>query len=203
MAIVSHRFGFIFCKTRKTAGTSLEVYLARRCAPTDIVTPIIPPNPEHQPRNHRGKTFYGHMPLVEVREQLGESFQRYYRFCVERHPVDKCISHYAMLTQSPEHRKDGGPRSWDEYVRRRKFPVDIGKYTAPDGEVLVDRIYRYEALDLMLGDLSARFGWPNEPLNVREKTGFRGQAPAMEDVTDQQREIIFEAFEPSLRLAPY
>ena len=57
MAIVSHKFGFIFCKTRKTAGTSLEVYLGRRCGPEDIVTPILPPNPEHQPRNHRGKTF--------------------------------------------------------------------------------------------------------------------------------------------------
>ncbi len=203
MAIVSHKHGFIFCKTRKTAGTSLEVYLARRCGPTDIVTPIRPPNPAHEPRNHRGKKFYGHMPLAEVRGLLGDSFQRYFKFCVERHPVDKCISHYAMLSKSPEHRKDSGPRSWDDYVNRRKFPVDIDKYTAGDGEVLVDKIYRYEELDAMLAELSARFSWPDEPLDVREKAGFRDEAPAVEDVTERQRTIIFNAFEPSLRLTPY
>ncbi|HEY5410984.1 MAG TPA: sulfotransferase family 2 domain-containing protein [Caulobacteraceae bacterium] len=203
MAIVSHELGFIFCKTRKTAGTSLEVYLARRCGPADVVTPIHPPNPEHQPRNHRGKKLYGHMPMAELKEILGDSFQRYFKFCVERHPVDKCISHYAMLTQSPAHRNLSKPSSWDEYVNRRKFPMDFNKYTTEDGRLLVDKIYRYEDLDSMLAELSSRFGWPNESLDVYEKAGFRDLAPTVEDVTDRQREIIFEAFQPSLQVAPY
>ena len=203
MAIVSHQFGFIFCKTRKTAGTSLEVFLARRCGPTDIVTPIYPPNPEHRPRNHCGELFRNHMSMSDIREIIGEPFQHYFKFCVERHPVDKCISDYAMLTHSPAHRNLWKPASWDEYVNRRKFPVDIHKYTAPDGQVLVDKIYRYEELDLMLADLSTRFGWPNEPLNAHEKTGFRQLAPSVEEVTERQREIIFKAFRRSLQLVPY
>ncbi len=201
MTIVSHQFGFIFCKTRKTAGTSLEVYLGQRCGPRDVVTPITPPNPLHHARNNRG--FNNHMPLSKVKAILGDDFGRYFKFCVERHPVEKCISHYAMLAYSPEHRKPGPRRSWDDYVRKGHFPMDYGMYTSEEGELLVDRIYRYEELDGMLAELAERFGWPYEPLGVREKTGFRGEAPTVGDVTERQRQIIFEAFRPTLALVPY
>ena len=64
MAIISYRHKFIFVKTVKTAGTSIEVHLAAKCGPKDIVTPIIPSNPDHQPRNFdgEGKIFRNHMP---------------------------------------------------------------------------------------------------------------------------------------------
>lgn len=38
--ILSHRHRFIFIKTSKTAGTSLEIALSRFCGPDDIITPI-------------------------------------------------------------------------------------------------------------------------------------------------------------------
>jgi hypothetical protein len=38
--IVCHRYKFIFLKTRKTAGSSLEIALSRLCDRRDIVTPI-------------------------------------------------------------------------------------------------------------------------------------------------------------------
>ena len=40
--IVSHRHRFVFLKTRKTASTSIEVFLRRFCGPEDIVTPVTP-----------------------------------------------------------------------------------------------------------------------------------------------------------------
>ena len=40
--IVCHRHRFVFLKTVKTAGTSVEVFLRRFCGPQDIVTPITP-----------------------------------------------------------------------------------------------------------------------------------------------------------------
>lgn len=39
MAIISHRHKFIFLKTRKTAGSSLEIALARICGPEDLMCP--------------------------------------------------------------------------------------------------------------------------------------------------------------------
>jgi hypothetical protein len=40
--ILSHKHKFIFIKTTKTAGTSVEVYLSQFCGPEDIITPISP-----------------------------------------------------------------------------------------------------------------------------------------------------------------
>ena len=38
--IVSHKHKFIFLKTQKTAGTSIEIALSKHCGPDDIITPI-------------------------------------------------------------------------------------------------------------------------------------------------------------------
>ena len=38
--IVSHKNRFIFLKTRKTAGTSIEISLRPYCGPDDIITRI-------------------------------------------------------------------------------------------------------------------------------------------------------------------
>ncbi len=51
--IVSHEHRFIFIKTRKTAGTSIEVALSQIAGDDAIVTPIDPPEPQHDPRNYR------------------------------------------------------------------------------------------------------------------------------------------------------
>ena len=39
--IISHEHKFIFLKTRKTAGTSIELALSQLCGPDDIITPIV------------------------------------------------------------------------------------------------------------------------------------------------------------------
>ena len=38
--IISHKYKFIFLKTKKTAGTSIEISLSRYCGNNDIITPI-------------------------------------------------------------------------------------------------------------------------------------------------------------------
>src|SRR4051794_33418847 len=52
--IVSHQHRFIFVKTRKTAGTSVEVALSEVAGDDAIVTPIEPAEPGHEPRNWEG-----------------------------------------------------------------------------------------------------------------------------------------------------
>jgi hypothetical protein len=69
MTIISFSHNFIFVKTRKTAGTSLEVHLAQQCADDDIISPIYPETSVHKPRNYIQQTglitFYNHMAATE------------------------------------------------------------------------------------------------------------------------------------------
>ncbi len=39
--IISHKHKFIFLKTRKTAGTSIEIFLSQHCGKDDIITPLV------------------------------------------------------------------------------------------------------------------------------------------------------------------
>ncbi|MBK5935442.1 sulfotransferase family 2 domain-containing protein [Halorhodospira halophila] len=40
MTVISHRHQFVFIKTRKTAGSSLELALAKHAGPDDVITPV-------------------------------------------------------------------------------------------------------------------------------------------------------------------
>ena len=40
--IISHKYRFIFIKTVKTAGTSIEIARSRFCGDRDVITPISP-----------------------------------------------------------------------------------------------------------------------------------------------------------------
>jgi len=63
--VISHRHRFIFVKTARTAGTSIEIFLSTHCGPEDVLTPFSAPEPGHQPRNFRG----AFNPLPELIER--------------------------------------------------------------------------------------------------------------------------------------
>jgi Sulfotransferase family len=121
--IISHSRKFIFIKTLKTAGTSLEIVLSRYCGPDDIVTPLIPEEEKQRAaaggvgaRNYGfepsksswtrvlrsrlsgrpvGNRFREHSPAWYVRREIGpEIWDSYFKFGVVRHPVDRCLSRF-------------------------------------------------------------------------------------------------------------
>lgn len=199
--IVSHRFRCIFIKTVKTAGTSIEVFLARHCGPDDIVTPIIPPLPGHEPRNHEG--FRNHMPAHAVRSAVGpEVWNSYRTFCVERNPWDKVLSHFHMLRA----RGECGP-SLDDYLRKGALPFNLPKYTEPGDEsaVIVDEVLRYESLGTGLAGVFGALGIPFDgDLGVRAKGEYRTDRRHYREVySPAQAERVRQAFAPEIRLHGY
>jgi hypothetical protein len=226
--ILSHKYKFIFIKTAKTAGTSIEVLLSKHCGPEDIVTPIAPTVEGHQPRNYEGfispvpeilqrpgklfsvlrhaitsrDKFYNHMPAREVRNRVGSDvWNRYFKFCVERNPWDKVLSHYYMHAA-----REGGSLSLDEYLARGRFPINYFRYTDRSGtKIIVDRILRYENLVAELSEVFSQLQIPFDgTLGATAKSGYRSDRRQYQEVfNDEQRKIVERAFAKEIELHGY
>lgn len=226
--IISHRHRFIFVKTAKTAGSSVEVFLSSICADEDVVTPLNPPEEGHQPRNHSGlfnpwrellsgnrKTrritlrdwrnqarYWSHLPARLAVCRLGkERWCSYFKFSVERNPWDKTLSHYHMVNTMR-----GGGLDFDAYLKKRKFCWNHPIYTDWDGRtLLVDRILRYEFLDIELGEICRHLGLPYPgKLLPRSKGGLRKDRRHYREVyTPEQAGVVKQAFEREISLHGY
>lgn len=200
--LISHQYRFIFIKTRKTAGTSIEVDLSRILGEADVVTPITPPEDGHVARNYqtpRG-VFHNHIRARDVRGIVGrKTFNSYFKFCVEREPVDKSVSHFFMRKKSPVHNRNNGEMTWAEYLKRRDFPTDHDKYTDLFGGLIVDRILRYEDLGNELARVADELGFPFTGLGTKAKSGFREDHPISRD----ERRVIYDGFKRSLKYTGY
>ena len=208
MTIISFSHNFIFIKTWKTASTSLEVYLSQECTEGDIVTPIYPENPTHKPRNYVMRNcaiIFNHMPASQICNQFPNTFGQSYKFSFERHPIDKCLSHFAMLLNSPFHHEEGKPTTWEKYLERGNFPIDTDLYTDGEGKLIIDRLYKYEQMNEALADIAVRTGIKNRPLSIKEKSGFRYNIPTFPEVIARkdQCKVIWKAFEDTLRFVDY
>jgi hypothetical protein len=167
--IISHKYKFIFIKTYKTAGTSLEAYLSDYCGEDDVITEIFPPVSGHWPRN--AESFYNHMPAVEVRHRVGEAlWHSYFKFCVERNPWEKVLSFYWM-----ERSRNGEGLDFDEFLARDQIGFNWPLYADECGESpIIDRILRYERLGDDLTKLFKELGVPwAGSLEYRAKSEYR------------------------------
>jgi len=226
--IISHQHRFIFIKTQKTAGTSLELHLAPFLDRGDVITTL-----EVQARNWRGfynplppllaarglrqryrelrrfvglKKFPGHMPAHEVRRLLPAAvWDGYFKFCVERNPWDKTLSMYHFLTKFSlgHHHPD---MSFDEYLATGKLPLDFDMYTDPaNGEVIVDEVLKFETLQQDLARILPKIGIPTDgQMTEKANAEFRNDRRSYSEVySPQQAEVVRQAFRRETELLGY
>lgn len=225
--IISHKHKFIFIKTAKTAGTSIEIFLSKHCGENDIVTPFGAPAEGHVPRNYKGlwnpipemllskgrdrlrvlsrllkrRKFYNHIAAKFVRTMVPKDiWNGYFKFCVDRNPWDKTLSHYHMIKQWK-----GGQLSFERYIRRGKFALNFPMYTDSRGNLLVDRVVKYESLTAELAQIFQQLGIPFEgSLGVKAKSEYRkDRTPYQQVFKDDQRKIIERAFRREIEMHGY
>ena len=189
--LLSHRHRFIYTKTLKTAGTSVEIYFEDACIPADMeidqghhigetVTPagVI----GYRGPAPAGSTWYNHMCAREIRELVGGAvWDGYYKFCVVRNPFDKVVSYWWFTVNSKQQYqyKDADfarVRSdfADWCVTRSGDAVDRDTYVI-DGRLAMDFFIKYESLLDGLAQVCRRVCYPYRP----ERLGtYKGDARA-------------------------
>jgi hypothetical protein len=225
--IISHKYKFIFIKTIKTAGTSIEVFLSPLCGEDDILTPVNPHVEPHVARNYKGywnpipqvlayrgwsrlavlkrfvkrKKFFNHMPAKAVRATIPAGmWNNYFKFCVERNPWDKVMSGFHMEKDFP-----GGLKTMDAYLKKGRFPANYPIYTDNDGKLLVDEVVRYESLMEGLGRVFDRLGIPfSGTLGVKAKSEHRKtRAPYQQAYTEPQKDLVARVFAKEIEMHGY
>lgn len=225
--VISHEYRFIFLKTYKTGGTSVEVHLSKVCGEGDVLTPIWPHVETHRARHHKGlwnpfpelldrtdrhtarklvdlaraDRFYNHIPATTLRHRVPRRiWNSYFKFCVERNPWDKTLSHYWMVRE-----RTGGSMSFAEYLGRGDFCQNHPIYCDRDGGLMVDQVLRYESMSEDMGKVFARLGVPFDgSFGVQAKGEHRkDRAPYRERFLPDQRDIVARAFSREIAMHGY
>jgi hypothetical protein len=228
--IISHKHKFIFIKTFKTAGTSIEVFLSQFCDENDILTPINPHIEPHLARNYKGgfnpldeflylrsrniaippktiraiikhalkmQKFYNHIPAELIKQRISmDVWNEYHKFCVVRNPWDLTISHYYRSSSTI---------TFDDYIKKGIFRNNFYLYTNRSGDLLLDKVIKYESMMDEFSQLFRDLGIPfNGSLGVHAKSEHRkDKKPYQEFYSDEQKEIIGMAFEKEIKMHGY
>jgi hypothetical protein len=201
--IISHKHKFIFIKTRKTAGTSIQIYLSRQCGKEDIISNIW-----ENDRKHRRKQAHWHAPqncddfhehaiASDIKQSL-ECFDDYYKFSVIRNPWDMAVSRYFWQKRlGRTKRMKRKMSSFDTYLTNYGVSDDdlLLPFVSIDGEVITDRIIRYENLledlELVCKDLGIEFD-PSYMVDAKSK--YRPKdIPYQSYYSEELKNIVAEA----------
>ena len=213
--IVSHSHRFIFIKTRKVAGTSVELFLSQFCGEEDILTTLGSDEKLRESmgaRNYwvsgtrrgnrlvRGwwtllgrpatgyRGFFPHMPAYEIRRLLGEeTWNSYFKFTIERNPWDRQVSLYHWHYHDRERKP-----SFDLFIRspfHRKVSKNFDTY-AIGGKVAADYVCRYETLDGDLATVLKQLGIDEAVALPRAKGKHRSERAWRDYYTPRTRDIV-------------
>jgi hypothetical protein len=200
--LVSHRKKFIYTKTEKTAGTSVESYFEKYCMPKgawefahsreEYVSEkgII----GYRGNNARENKWYNHMPAIEIRDKIGSSiWSKYFKFCVIRNPFDKLVSGFFFQQKKlKEFFKEEVMESKDlteafkSWIKNGGFINDRDKYFV-NGGICVDYFIRYENLKNDIEHVCYILSIPFEPESLPKlKAGFRIRKIPLIDFYDEK-----------------
>lgn len=208
--IVSHKHKFIFLKTPKAAGTSVEIALSKACGPEDIITPISAVDEEKRlaqggrpPQNYRpgmlkrllgeGDGFSNHTTAEQARLLLpAEVWDRYHKFAVVRNPWDQVASLYFWRN------KKGHYNSFEEFLaddRVDRIEARTRAICQLDGEFALDGYLRFESLQDTLNEELHSIGVEDPPQLIKTKGGLRKDGGDFRTLYDQDsRERIGRSF---------
>lgn len=227
--IISHKYKFIFLKTNKTAGTSIEIALSGVCGDDDIISPISPEDektrlelghrgPQHHlatvreygivdatkllVKGRKKNRFYNHMPASEVKALIPEgTWNDYYKFCFERNPWDRVISLYYWRCKTEP--RPSIAQFIDSGALKRLKRKGLELYSI-NGQIAVDKVCRFENIAAELELIRTRLDITGKLELPHAKSRFRKDQRSYRDILDaQQQARIADIFSDEIKLMGY
>lgn len=207
--LVSHRKQFIYLKTVKTGGTSVESYFEPYCM-RDGEWQQTHSRDEYESEagivgyrgaDGKGKRFFNHISANALRVILPEEiWENYFKFAVVRDPFDKQISAFFFFVSK---QGDSVGVSFEErvhqfraWLKRTRGIYDGDKYLI-DGNFILDDYIKYELLHTEISRVGAKLGIPFLPERLPNfKSEFRPQdCRSVSDFYDQEcLDIVAERY---------
>jgi len=213
--ILSHDRQFIFIKTKKTAGSSIELALSQICGPMDIITPLLPkeerdlrkgPGPQNFIRDFRepvsmrpdgvpkaelSRDYFNHITARKLRDYVGPAiWARYLKIGFVRNPWDRAVSnfHWRLRRQT-----DKSPAAFKQFlVEYQLVRPPLWDIISIEDKLALDFVGRYESLGEDFSRLLKMLGYDADLSLGDAKTNVRSTVSrdyrAFYD--DESREMI-------------
>jgi hypothetical protein len=197
--LISHRKKFIYTKTKKTAGTSVELYFEKYCMPegdwqfshareeTISSHGII----GYRGNDSKHKTWWNHMPAAEIKTKGGPVlWETYFKFCVIRNPFEKLVSGYYFFHKQNPGKADANTRMaviqrFRHWLKQGGIVMDRDTYVIDD-KICIDYFIKYESLNNGIRHVCDTLGIPFEPERIPAlKTGVRDKSIPIRDFYDK------------------
>ena len=219
--IISHKNKFVFVKTTKTAGTSVEIALSGSCGDEDILSKLHPTDEAIRlERSGRGSQnvavtkadkvfrFDPHTRGKRARAYLGRAeFAKYFSFAFERNPFDRVVSAYFYIKKMREQRgEDTSEFTFDAMVGKQSHLKQLhdrgwGLYTDQD-EIFVTKVYKFEELQTAMADIVKQIGLPETVELPHTKTSSRSR-DYRDYYSSESRAAVEEVFAQELATFGY
>ncbi len=205
--LVSHSHKFIYTKTSKTGGTSVEVYFERFCMPEGDWTfkdgrdeyisesGIIGFRGSSKDK-HKKYKWWNHMPASLIKERIGEEiWASYFKFCVVRNPYEKAISHFYFFGQKNPPVQVNNLKNeqelFESWLQSSQPVINKDKYMI-DEKFCLDDVIRYETLTTDLERICIQLNITWDPtLLPTLKKGIRPQNATVENLyTKKSRKLV-------------
>lgn len=227
--IVSHKYKFIFLKTAKTGGSSIEEGIRIDCGRDDIMTgnrsPIVVDGEKFRTLNvKRGLSklgihvpggiarhfpqiagFYPHMPGYQVRALVGrEIWDSYFKFTIERNPWDRQVSLFFY-----RHQRRKPKLEFEEHLSSRIYPllhsarIDNWRTYTIDGEIAVDRILRFERIEEEFASVCRHLGIEGASLPHSNAGPPRDRLNYRDYYTPKSRDIVAKWYRNEIEALGY
>jgi len=231
--IVSHQHKFIFLKTAKTAGTSLQMALEKVCGDDDVCAPITqkkesrPGEEGYRARNDKGFFIPKAMYAGRWNEKWWSEFKRSlkgqkYKSHMPANRVKNLVgkevwdSYFKFsIERNPWDKVVSGyhfalrnPKNempFDDWVKTQLKSSDGTNFYMIDDEYVLDHMIRYENLREDFGQIMKKLGIDNPPELPRAKSEFRknNNKPYQTYYTSEMRGYVAKKFATPIKLFGY